>query len=68
MNSIFFLMLTIGQVSYVANTASASSFPLVQGQQTATIYVDSSDWAGVVRAAGDLPQSSAKGLRWRGTW
>jgi len=47
-------MLTIGQASYVANSAGAGSFPLVQGQQTATIYVDSSDWPGVVRAAGDL--------------
>ena len=54
MNSILFLMLTIGQASYVANTAGAGSFPLVQGQQTATLYVDSADWPGVVRAVGDL--------------
>src|SRR4051812_7005129 len=47
-------MLTIGQTSYVANTGAAGSFPLVQGQQAATIYVNSSDWPGVVRAAGDL--------------
>jgi hypothetical protein len=54
MNSILFLMLTIGQASYVSNSAAAGSFPLVQGQQTATLYVDSSDWPGVVRAVGDL--------------
>jgi hypothetical protein len=54
MHSLLFLMLTIGQASYVANTAATGSFPLVQGQQAATIYVDSSDWPGVVRAAGDL--------------
>src|SRR3954465_233817 len=54
MHSLLFLMLTIGQTSYVANTGGAGSFPLVQGQQAATIYVDSADWPGVVRAAGDL--------------
>src|SRR3954462_1849637 len=54
MHSLLFLMLTIGQASYVANTGAAGSFPLVQGQQAATLYVDSTDWPGVVRAAGDL--------------
>src|SRR5678809_767456 len=54
MHSLLFLMLTIGQVSYVANSPSAGSFPLVQGQQAASLYVDSADWPGVVRAAGDL--------------
>jgi hypothetical protein len=54
MNSVLFLLLTITQTSYAANTGAAGSFPLVQGQQTATLYVDSADWPGVVRAAGDL--------------
>jgi len=54
MHSLMFLMLTIGQASYVGNTAGAGSFPLVQGQQAATLYVDSADWPGVVRAVGDL--------------
>ena len=54
MHSILFLMLTIGQTSYVTNTGGAGSFPLVQGQQAATLYVDSADWPGVIRAVGDL--------------
>src|SRR5215831_5943348 len=54
MNSLLFLMLTIGQVSYVSSTAANGSFPLVQGQQAATLCVDSADWPGVVRAVGDL--------------
>jgi hypothetical protein len=60
MNSILFLMLTIGQASYVSNTASTGSFQLAQGQQTATLYVDSSDWPGVVRAVGDLQSDIAR--------
>ena len=54
MHSILFLMLTIGQAPYVASSAGAGSFPLVQGQQAATLYVDSADWPGVVRATADL--------------
>jgi hypothetical protein len=54
MNSIFFVLLAIGQTSYVANTAGSGSFPLVQGQQTAALHVDAADWPGVVRAVGDL--------------
>jgi len=44
----------LGQPPYVESTASAGSFPLVQGNNTATLYVDSTDWPGVVRAVGDL--------------
>ncbi len=54
MNSVLLLMLTIGQASYVSTTSGNGSFPLVQGQQTAAIYVDNADWPGVVRAVGDL--------------
>jgi hypothetical protein len=54
MHSFLFLMLTIGQASYVVNSAGVGSFPLVQGQQAAVLYVDSADWPGVVRATGDL--------------
>ena len=54
MHSILFLMLAIGQTTYTANTTSAGSFPLVQGPTAATLDVDSADWPGVVRAAGDL--------------
>src|SRR5881394_1795689 len=54
MNSMLFLMLAIGQTTYVSNTAGVGSFPLVQQRQTATLYVDSADWPGVVRAVGDL--------------
>ena len=35
-------------------TASPGVFPIVQNAAAATIFVDSQDWPGVVRAAGDL--------------
>src|SRR6187401_1382193 len=54
MHSLLFLMLTIGQASYVANAPAPGGFALVQGQQAATLSVDSADWPGVVRAVGDL--------------
>jgi len=39
---------------YVENVSSAGCFPVVQGNTAAAIYVDTDDWAGVIRAAGDL--------------
>jgi hypothetical protein len=44
----------IGQTPYVENAASPGSFPLAQGNNTATLYVDSADWPGVTRAVTDL--------------
>ncbi|MDD5064498.1 MAG: glycosyl hydrolase 115 family protein [Phycisphaerae bacterium] len=39
---------------YVDTVASEGSFQLAKKNELAAIYVDSEDWAGVVRAAGDL--------------
>ena len=44
----------IGQEPYVQETPSSGSFPVVHGGTASGIYVDSEDWAGVIRAAGDL--------------
>ena len=50
----------IGQTRYVETAASANSFPLVQGQATASLLVDAADWPGVVRAARDLQADVAR--------
>jgi hypothetical protein len=52
--------LAIGQERYVEGVPSRGSFPIVQGNAAATIYVDSSDLAGVVRAASDLKADVAR--------
>jgi len=44
----------LGQIQYVENSASRDSFPLAQGSDTATLYVDPGDWPGVTRAVTDL--------------
>src|ERR1035441_7674892 len=44
----------LGQVRYVETVKASGSFPLVEARAAATVYVDSGDNAGVVRAAGDL--------------
>ncbi|MEI9963022.1 MAG: hypothetical protein WDM76_18490 [Limisphaerales bacterium] len=44
----------LGQIQYVENAKSKGSFPIVQGKVAANIYVDANDFAGVIRAAGDL--------------
>ncbi|MFA5251311.1 MAG: glycosyl hydrolase 115 family protein [Phycisphaerae bacterium] len=44
----------ISQQRYVDTVPSEGSFQLAQKGELATIYVDSGDWAGVIRAAGDL--------------
>src|SRR5579863_3916867 len=45
---------SLGQTQFVETSASRGSFTVAQGGKTATIYVDSADWPGVVRAANDL--------------
>jgi hypothetical protein len=52
--------LALGQERYVEDVPSRGSFPIVQGNAVATIYVDSSDLAGVVRAASDLKADVAR--------
>ena len=52
--------LAIGQERYVEGVPSRGSFPIVQGNAAATIYVDSSDHVGVVRAANDLKADVAR--------
>ena len=44
------------QSSFVETTASRGSFPVAQRGAAATIYVDATDWPGVIRAADDLKQ------------
>jgi Glycosyl hydrolase family 115/Gylcosyl hydrolase family 115 C-terminal domain len=44
----------LGQAQYVENVSRQNSFPIVQGNAAASLYVDSNDFAGVVRAANDL--------------
>ncbi|HUL33772.1 MAG TPA: glycosyl hydrolase 115 family protein [Candidatus Eisenbacteria bacterium] len=44
----------VGQESYVAAASAPGDFPLVVKQQAAPIFVDSKDFRGVIRAAGDL--------------
>jgi hypothetical protein len=44
----------LGQEQYVESLPSAGAFPIVQGGSTATIHVDTNDYAGVGRAANDL--------------
>ncbi|MBN1508028.1 MAG: glycosyl hydrolase 115 family protein [Sedimentisphaerales bacterium] len=46
--------LAIGQATYVESVRTPGSFPIVQAEGAATIYVDSGDWPGVIRAVKDL--------------
>jgi hypothetical protein len=50
----------IGQPKYVQETRSQGAFPIVTAKTAAAIYVDSRDWLGVVRAAGDLQSDVLK--------
>jgi hypothetical protein len=50
----------IGQTSYVESAASPGSFPIVQPEGTATLYVDSQDWPGVIRVVNDLQADVAR--------
>jgi hypothetical protein len=44
----------LGQVQYVEQVGGPGSFPIVQQGVAASLFVDSNDFAGVTRAAGDL--------------
>jgi Glycosyl hydrolase family 115/Gylcosyl hydrolase family 115 C-terminal domain len=44
----------LGQHPYVTTTAAGGGVMLMQGQQTAPLWVDSADWPGVIRAVDDL--------------
>lgn len=50
----------IGQPWYVEFQASPGAFAIAQNHNLAHVYVDSSDWRGVVRAAGDLEADIAR--------
>ena len=46
--------LALGQIQYVEKVGGPGSFPMVQPDGAANIYVDLNDYAGVTRAAADL--------------
>jgi len=50
----------VGQLRYVQSVPDNGSFPIVRGNKAAAIYVDSSDWPGVIRAAKDLQSDIAR--------
>jgi len=50
----------LGQDQYVESVKRPGSFTLAQSRATATIYVDASDHAGVIRAAKDLKSDIAR--------
>src|ERR1035441_1535245 len=50
----------LGGARYVETVKASRSFPLVEARAAATVYVDSGDYAGVVRAAGDLVADVAR--------
>ena len=52
--------LALGQVRYVETVGRPGSFPIAQAQTCATIYVDAGDYAGVIRAAGNLQADIAR--------
>jgi hypothetical protein len=64
--SLFFLLaiprdgFALGQERYVEAAPGTGSFPIVQEKTAAPIYVDFTDFAGVLRAAGDLQMDVAR--------
>jgi len=50
----------LGQVRYVETVKASGSFPLVEAKAAPSVYIDSGDYAGVVRAAGDLVTDVAR--------
>ena len=50
----------LGQVQYVENVSHPGGFPIVQPGVAANLYVDSNDFAGVLRAANDLQADIAR--------
>src|SRR6266542_5585753 len=51
--------LDVGSGSYISGVGGPGLFPLVAGGKAATLVVDSSDYAGVVRVVGDLQSDIA---------
>ncbi len=54
------LSFAMGQVQNVHTVPSRGSFSIVQQKVAATLYVDADDYAGVLRAAGDLSTDIAR--------
>ena len=50
----------IGQNRYILDRAASGAFTLVRNKAAAPIYVDPSDWPGVVRAVSDLDADIAR--------
>ncbi|TVZ42047.1 glycosyl hydrolase family 115 (putative glucuronidase) [Alteromonadaceae bacterium 2753L.S.0a.02] len=51
---------SLGEPSYVSTAAKRGSLPLVDKQGTATLYIDSHDYKGAIRALGDLQSDIEK--------
>jgi len=52
--------LALGQPRYVETAPRPGSFAIAQAKTCAAIYVDAGDYAGVIRAAGDLQRDIAR--------
>ena len=52
--------LALGEARFVETVARPGSFPLAQAKHCAAIYVDAGDFAGILRAAGDLQADIAR--------
>src|ERR1700722_5522101 len=50
----------LGQIQYIENVSSRGSFSIVQENTAANLCVDTNDFAGVIRAAGDLQADVAR--------
>jgi hypothetical protein len=50
----------LGQAPYVQSVKSRGSFPIVQGKMAATLFVDTNDFPGVLRAVNDLQADVAR--------
>jgi len=46
----------LGDIQYVTSTSDAGSFCLAQNRAAVPLFVDATDWPGVIRAAGDLSE------------
>ncbi len=54
------LAAALGQPHYILDKMASGAFPIVQSGKAAALYVDSADWPGVARAAGDLARDIAQ--------
>lgn len=52
--------LALGQPRYVETVGDRSAFAIARGRMLAPIYVDSKDYPGIVRAAGDLEKDISR--------